>query len=79
MRLRQISIWLGLVAVLLSSGCCCHRRCGWRHRECCAPACCPTTSCHPGEESMAPSYPVYSAPPLAMSPAMLHAPMPVGR
>jgi hypothetical protein len=69
MRLRQLSLWVGLVAVLLSSGCCCHKRCGWRHHGCCAPACCePSTCCHPGGEPItpiAPVHPVFSSPPLA--------------
>jgi hypothetical protein len=85
MRLRQISLWIGLVAVLFSSGCCCHRHCGWRHHGCCQP----TTCCHPGGESVAPDYPFTSAPPIASTPypftsappiastpGTLHAPMP---
>ena len=90
MLLRRISLLLGLVAVLVSSGCCCHRHCGWRARRCCAPAC-GTTCCHPGDEQSAPAYPthsvqgvptiyspppIYSAPPLAAPPSTLHAPMP---
>jgi hypothetical protein len=84
MRFRRLSLWIGLVAVLVSSGCCCHHHCGWRHRRCCAPVC-GTTCCHPGDEQSAPAYPahpvqgvptIYSAPPLASPPSTLHAPMP---
>jgi hypothetical protein len=89
MRFRRLSLWMGLVAVLISSGCCCHHHCGWRHRRCCAPAC-GTTCCHPGDEGMSHAYPVsapasgpiYSAPPIASSPTLtpmtplLPAPMP---
>ena len=89
MRLRQISLWVGLVAVLLSSGCCCHRRCGWRNRGCCTPTtnCESMTCCHPGGEMVEPMHPVYSAPPMAPMPgptyapvpSTLHAPMPVAK